>query len=259
MDIPNGALYRHRLGDQAVQRVLSGPVLGAATLQRDGGIALLGIHGKVFVRKDGTSRPILDAMECVRGTRFNDAVADSSGAVLSGTMPTAERRSMLVRVEPDGRHRVVVRDLAQSNGMSLSADERTLYHVDTRAAVLRAYDYEAGSGEPRSPRVVKRFEAAHGRPDGMAADEEGFLWVAMWGGGCVLRLEPTSGREVDRIRVPTPLTTSVAFGGDDLSDLFVTTAGGDHRAEHGALAGSVFCARPGVRGRPRRRSALEVR
>jgi D-xylonolactonase len=258
MDIPNGALHRHRPGEQAAERVLWGPVLGAATLQRDGAIALFGSQGRVLVWRDGSVETILDGIGCVGGTRFNDAIADPSGSVISGTMPTAERRSVLVRVEPDGRHRVVVRDLAQSNGMAFSEDGRTLYHVDTRAAVLRAYDYDAATGEPRSPRLVKRFDETDGKPDGMAADEEGFLWIALWGGGCVVRIDPVSGREAQRIRVATPLTSSVAFGGDGLSELYITTAGGDDRAKNGAFAGSVFGARPGVRGRPRWRSALRL-
>jgi D-xylonolactonase len=142
--------------------------------------------------------------------------------------------------------------------MALAADERSLFHVDTRDAVLRAYEYDTETGQPRSPRIVRRFDSGDGVPDGMAADEEGHLWVAMWGGACVIRVEPTSGREVSRVPVPTPLVSSVAFGGADLSDLYITTAGGDDRARLGELAGSVFRHRPGVRGAPRHRSALRV-
>jgi D-xylonolactonase len=195
-------------------------------------------------------------LACVRGTRFDDALADSTGRVLAGTMPTAVRESAVIRIEPDGSDRVVVGGLGQSNGRALGADERTLFPGDTRQAVLRAYDYDIATGEPRSGRVVRRFAAEDGVPDGMAADEEGFLWVAMWGGGCVIRIDPASGREVTRVRVPTSLTSSVAFGGDGLADLYITTAGGDDRARHGELAGSLFAARPGVRGVPRPRSAL---
>ena len=256
MDIPNGHLLRYRTGDGAAERVFSGPVLGAATLQRDGGIVLLGIHGTVFDWHGRGARVLRADLEPVRGTRFNDAIADSSGRVLSGTMPTAARASCLLRIEPDGSDRVVVRGLGQSNGMALSADERVLFHVDTREAVLRAYDYDVERGEPRSPRIVRRFDAEEGKPDGMAADEEGLLWVAMWGGGCVIRVDPTSGREVSRVHVPAPLTSSVAFGGADRSDLYVTTAGGDDRASHGELAGSLFVTRPGVRGAPLHRSDL---
>jgi D-xylonolactonase len=236
--------------------VHSGPVLGAATLQRDGGIALFGMHGVVFVWSDRSVRPVTAGLDVVRGTRFNDAIADSRGRVFGGTLPTSARASCLVRVEPDGAHRVVLRDLGQSNGMALSADERTLFHVDTRERVLCAYDYEVETGEPRSARILHRFDVEEGLPDGMAADEEGMLWVAMWGGGRVIRIDPTTGRPIDRVRVPTPLTSSVAFGGEDLTDLYVTTAGGDDRARHGELAGSLFVTRAAVRGAPRHRSAL---
>jgi D-xylonolactonase len=253
---PNGHLYRYAPLAQLSERVFAGPVLGGATLQRDGGIALFGMHGAVILWSGRGAEPIADGVAGVRGTRFNDAVADSTGRVLTGTMPTATRESMLVRIEPDGSDRVVLGGLGQSNGMVFDPDERVLFHVDTRHAVLRAYDYDLRAGQPGPARVVRRFDAKDGVPDGMAADEEGSLWVAMWGGGCVIRIDPSSGREIDRLRVPTPLTSSVAFGGPDLSDLYITTAGGDERARHGELAGSLFAACVGIRGAPRRRSAL---
>lgn len=81
------------------------------------------------------------------------------------------------------------------------------------------------------------------------------LWVALWGGGSVVRLD-SRGNEIARLRVPVPQVSSVAFGGADLSELYITTAGGDDRARYGPLAGSLFRARPGVRGLSPNRSAL---
>jgi D-xylonolactonase len=58
------------------------------------------------------------------------------------------------------------------------------------------------------------------------------------------------------VRVPTSLTSSVAFGGADSSDLYITTAGGDDRASHGELAGSLFVTRADVAGASLHRSDL---
>jgi D-xylonolactonase len=255
MDIPNGHLFRYDTRANAVSRVLEGPVLGAATLQHDGSLALLGIHGNVW-RWQGELRSLIPGIPDVRGTRFNDALADPSGRILAGTLPTADATSTLLAIEPDGSSRAVVRDLGQSNGMALSQDHHTLYHVDTRARVVRAFRYDEETGIPASPRVVAEFSEGDGVPDGMALDVEGCVWVAMWGGGCVIRLN-AKGERKEELRVPTSQVSSVAFGGPDLSDLYITTAGGDDRARHGARAGCLFVARPGVRGVARHRSVLQ--
>ena len=256
MDIPNGHLFRYDPRNDGVERVFEGPVLGAATLQKDGTIALFGIHGGIWLWRE-TRLDVVTAIPEARGTRFNDALADPSGRVLSGTMPTPARPSVVYAIEPNGRYRVVLDGLGQSNGMALSADHRTLFHVDTRATLVRACAYEVETGDARAPRVLAQFASSDGVPDGAALDEEGCLWVAMWGGGSVLRLNP-DGRVMDRARLPTPLVSSVAFGGGELSDLYITTAGGDERERNGPTAGSLFRASPGVRGVARYRSALRL-
>lgn len=63
------------------------------------------------------------------------------------------------------------------------------------------------------------------KPDGLCTDHDGGVWVALWGGGCVLRLTP-EGVVDRRVRLPVPFVTSCAFGGRDGDLLFVTTAMG---------------------------------
>ena len=254
MDIPNGHLFRLDTISGEVAHILEGPVLGASVLRRDGSLLLLGIHGEIW-RWQGEQHTRVAAVQSIRGTRFNDAIADSTGRVLSGTIPTANQSSTLYMVARDGSHRVLATCIGQSNGMALSDDERTLYHADTRAAVVRAYPYDVERGAIGSPQRVAAFAERDGVPDGMAMDEEGCLWIAMWGGGAVVRLAP-SGERVATLRVPTPLVSSVAFGGPELADLYITTAGGDNRTSNGRYAGGLFVARPGVRGAPAHRSAL---
>jgi sugar lactone lactonase YvrE len=66
-----------------------------------------------------------------------------------------------------------------------------------------------------------------GKPDGLAVDTDGCVWLAVWGAGQVWQLDPQDGRVTTRVSVPTPLTTSCAFGGARLSTLYVTTASRD--------------------------------
>ena len=148
MDIPNGHLFRYRTQVHDVARVLEGPVLGAATLQRDGRIALFGIHGGIWTWS-GDLQTVSDETAGVQGTRFNDALADPAGRVSSGTMPVAGGASALLAIEPNGATRMVMEGLGQSNGMAISADGHTLYHVDTSAGLLRSYDERHGPSRDR--------------------------------------------------------------------------------------------------------------
>ena len=255
MDIPNGRLFRFAPAGGTADEVLQGPVLGGATVQRDGGLALFGVHGAVLSWRDGTLREHLNATPGVRGTRFNDAIADPLGRVLSGSMPTGSRKSALYLFERDGTSRTAASELGQSNGMAFSADNQTLYHADTRLGVVCAYAYDAHNGVLGGRRVITEFVKADGVPDGMALDEEGCLWVALWGGGCVVRVD-AHGRRIDRISLPVRRVSSVAFGGDDLRDVYITTAGGDDRQTNGPLAGALFRTRVNTSGLPRHLSAL---
>ena len=54
-------------------------------------------------------------------------------------------------------------------------------------------------------------------------DAEGFIWSAEWYGGCVCRYDPDGTLE-RRIAVPAKQTSSLAFGGPDLRDIFITSA-----------------------------------
>jgi sugar lactone lactonase YvrE len=137
-----------------------------------------------------------------------------------------------------------------SNGLGWSPDHRTMYYIDTPTGRVDAFDYDQGTGAVSGRRPL--FEVEDGDPDGMTVDDEGFLWVALWGGGAVRRYEP-SGRPVTTVRVPVTNVTSCCFGGAFGSTLFITTSQRGLTREQLAAepgAGHVFFVDPGVSGPP---------
>lgn len=102
-------------------------------------------------------------------------------------------------------------------------------------------------------------------PDGVALDTEGKLWVAVFNGARVLRIDPASGALLSALEIPAKQVTSVAFGGADLDELYVTTAcvflpddplAADDRAKY-PDSGAVFRVTGlGVRGFPGRPARL---
>lgn len=94
---------------------------------------------------------------------------------------------------------------------------------------IYAYDYDAGVGVVSNRRVFVKVPGTEGLPDGLAVDAEGFVWSGQWYGSCVVRYDP-AGREERRLTLPAKQVTSLAFGGDDFTEIFITSA-----AESGSL------------------------
>jgi len=97
--------------------------------------------------------------------------------------------------------------------------------------------------------VIKHIDLSSypGVPDGMTIDTEGYLWIALYGGGKVLRVNPVDGEVTGQVEVPAQYTTSCTFGGSSLTTLFITTATDRSRQTTGP-DGYVFSVEAGVRG-----------
>lgn len=177
------------------------------------------------------------------GNRFNDAKADAAGRIWAGSMPlTCDRPSgAFYRLDPDGRATRIGDGYTIPNGPAIG--DGFLLHTDTALDTIFRYPVnDDGSVGPREPYI--RFEPGWGHPDGMTFDAEGCLWVACWGASCVARFD-SAGRRERIIALPASQISNVAFAGDALDRMFVTSAsdGSDE-----AQAGCLFEVDPGCRG-----------
>ena len=187
--------------------------------------------------------------------RFNDGKCDPRGRLWAGTMAlNSERKAgALYCFEANRPVRCCVAGVSISNGLAWSLDHTLMYFVDSPTQAVDVFDYDVETGEISNRRRACEIPAAMGTPDGMTIDQEGMLWVALWGGSAVTRWDPASGRLLAKIAVPATQVTSCAFGGADLKSLFITTAREGLSAEQlraQLLAGSLFMASPGVAGIP---------
>jgi sugar lactone lactonase YvrE len=193
---------------------------------RAGGFVLTNLQG-VWLW-DAAGDPVRVAHEA-DGSRLqlNDCTADSAGRLLTASIfydPGASYElGKLVRIDPDGHAAVLDEGFHLANGLGLAPDEGTLYATDSVARRIYGYDYDARSGAVRNRRVFVQVPDQEGIPDGLAVDAEGFVWSAQWYGGCIVRYDP-EGKEERRIPVPARQTSSLAFGGADRNEIFVTSA-----------------------------------
>jgi sugar lactone lactonase YvrE len=178
------------------------------------------------------------------GMTMNDCAIDSHGRCWAGAAThDGERRSQLFRLEGSSVS-VQVDGIGMSNGIGWSPDESVMYHVDSTAGTLVAWRYDAGTGDISVPRTLLTVPRDVGMPDGLAVDTDGCVWLAVWGAGQVWQLDPQDGRVMTWVSVPTPLTTSCAFGGARLSTLYVTTA----MREGDPLSGLLYAAEVPAKG-----------
>jgi sugar lactone lactonase YvrE len=187
--------------------------------------------------------------------RFNDGKCDPAGRFWAGTMAIseAEDQGSLYCLDTTLKVTCKVPGVSVSNGLAWSLDEKTMYYVDSPDRRVVAYDYERATGAIAHVRSVYDVPEGGGFPDGMAIDSDGCLWVALWDGGRVIRIDPGAGRVVDTIQMPVSRPTSCAFGGSRLDELYITSASITLTAEQRAAqphAGGVFVCRPGVQGLP---------
>ncbi len=249
VDITRGRMFRYDPATGRHEMCYEGEVVGGFTLQADGALLLFMAKGAVKTWREGALTTVVDEIADERASRFNDVIADPAGRVFGGTMTSPEHAGRLYRLDTDGRLTAVVEGVGTPNGMGFTPDRKQMYFTDTRAHTIYLFDYDRATGAiSRQRQFVKVPEVeGEGGPDGMTVDAEGHVWSARWGGHCLVRYTP-DGVEERRIAFPAKKVSSVTFGGDDYTDIYVTTAGGDHKDTDGAGAGALFRLRLGIRG-----------
>lgn len=250
-DITGGRVLRYDPASGAHEVCFEGSeMVGGFTIQVDGALLLFMARGAVKRWCEGELTTVIEDVPDERESRFNDVIADPAGRVFCGTMPVRDRRpGRLYRLDLDGALSLVLEDAGVSNGMGFTPDRRQFFHTDSIKRTITRFAYDEATGALSEPRLFTRVPEGDGLPDGMTVDAQGYIWSARWDGGCVVRYTP-NGDEVLRVPFPARRVTSVIFGGEDYTDLYVTTAGGDDRATYGPGAGALFRLRPGVRGLP---------
>lgn len=174
------------------------------------------------------------------GLRSNDGACDAAGRFWIGTMALDETPGAGALYRYDGRLQRVLDEVTLSNGIGWTRDDTRMYYIDSPVQRVDIFDFALGSGRVEDRRPFVLIDESDGIPDGLTVDDEGGVWVALYGGSCIHRYDE-SGRLDAVLEVPAENVTSCCFGGDDGRSLFVTTAAPD---------GNVYVTQPGVSGPP---------
>lgn len=185
--------------------------------------------------------------------RTNDGNVDPSGNFWIGSMEYDAKSQMgdLKRVDGNFQTHTIFRNVTISNGMDWSPNGEVFYYIDTPTRQVSRFKFDLQSASLGQELPSIDVSDSPGMPDGMCVDAEGNLWVAFWGGGQVRNFSP-EGKLLGVVTLPVSLVTNCAFGGEDLSTLYITTADASHAdfvTGSDPLAGSLFSARVKAKGR----------
>ncbi len=256
-DVVNGGVYRLAPSGDVAPVLAHRRGIGGIARHAAGGLVVSGRNVSFKSLTDDRAAVLLDSASVPGAVGFNDLTTDAAGRVYVGSLAfvvfggDAPKAGHLHRIDLDGSVHTVADGVQLTNGLGFSPDGTRLYHSDSRSDLVRVYDVrDDGSLGPW--RALARIPGE--TPDGLAVAADGSVWVALAEGGAVIVLGP-DGAERMRVPVPLPMVTSVAFGGEDLRDLYVVTGS---RGTSSERAGTVFRGRVGVPGmlRPLARVAL---
>lgn len=227
VDVEQSLVFKHQLANSQTSLVSRGLPVSGLAMNRDGRLVIAGARGIYLLSESGDVTTVLESPGngdfC-----FNDLTAAPNGKLYAGTFHwediTMLRFGRLYLIDENGSPRVVDEGIQLSNGLGLSPDNRLLYYADSVARMIYVYDVAVETGDLSNKRVLCRVPVEEGLPDGLTVDADGFVWCATWYGGQVIRFDPDGGIE-RRVKLPVKQTSSLTFGGPDLTDLYVTSGG----------------------------------
>ena len=182
-------------------------------------------HLLSFEIASGTSTVVAD-LDCARGSlRPNDGRADPWGGFWISTMGhDAEVGAGAIWRYYRSEMRRLFSGMTIPNSICFSPNGHFACFTDTPGQIVfRQYLHPAHGWPVGAPEPWLDLRPKALNPDGAVIDALGRLWLAEWGAGRVAVYD-TEAQYLGAVPVSAPNASCPAFGGTDLSVLYITTA-----------------------------------
>ncbi|NEP17454.1 MAG: SMP-30/gluconolactonase/LRE family protein [Leptolyngbya sp. SIO4C1] len=256
VDIYNYRVHRFDPATRENTHFDVGDTVGAIALTHTNQILLAQRHWLSFLDLETREVTRITAIEeDLAPNRLNDGKCDAAGRFWFGSMSANKEAASLYCYTPSGHLKQIETGLTISNGLGWSPDNQTFYLTDSPTGHIYAYDFDLESGQIEHQRVLINLSEEDFSPDGLTVDQEGCLWSVMWDGWCVVRFDP-DGQEMGRIQLPVQRPTCCTFGGEEMMQLFVTSASvglSEEEIQKSFFSGDLFGLETDVVGLPSRR------
>ena len=252
VDIVNKQIKIFSSSSTPVETIQFNQEISAVFLDQKSDLIVAARDGIFAASRDGVLETSLAPIELERTSiRTNDAKCDANGRMWVGTMAFDFTPGVAALFSFDSKVlKEVVPDLTVSNGIGWSLDKKTMYFIDSPTKRVDSFDFDIESGELRNRRPFLLLGDLDAFPDGLTTDEDGGVWVALFGGGEVRRFD-SQGTLTHIVEIPVKQVTSCCFGGGDMSELYITTAQNGMDSDsliREPLAGSLFRVKTSFKG-----------
>eukprot|EP01100_Stratorugosa_tubuloviscum_P014240 TRINITY_DN7490_c0_g1_i1.p1 TRINITY_DN7490_c0_g1~~TRINITY_DN7490_c0_g1_i1.p1 ORF type:complete len:311 (-),score=142.78 TRINITY_DN7490_c0_g1_i1:100-981(-) len=202
--------------------------VGSVVCRKQGGLLVALQSG--FAHFDIETQTIVHKNEIEPSlNRLNDGKCSPEGRFWAGSMRIDELfnppNGKLWVLDHNWDCRKALDNISISNGLAWSLDHKTMYYIDSPTLKVSAFDYDSINGNISNRRTVIQYQFGQGFPDGMTIDNQGMLWIADWDGFSVSQWNPNNGSLLQTIKIDNAKDiTSIAFGGNELQDLYITSS-----------------------------------
>lgn len=240
IDIPNGQIFQYFPESKLLNSWKYDCQIGGFSINNDGKLLLFMQEGRISLWDDGKFEDIIKSLPYVKNNRFNDVIADPVGRVFCGIMSTKEKKGSLFRLNLDNSLTIVIEKTGTSNGMGFNKNQTKFYFCDSMDCTVSEFDYDKSTGDIFNRKIifVTDFDTM-GRPDGMCVDIQDNLWIALWKGWGIIKIN-SKGELLKKIKMPVRKVTNVCFAGENYSDMYINSAGYENKKLNGDLSGSLF-------------------
>ena len=241
VSIEQGLIYQINPTSGEVQTYPTKGSVGCVALMDNGNLISAEKEGIFSINPKTRERIYLTQLESDNNLRYNDGKFDPIGRFIVGTK--SEKDYFIEKTVVKGKlfsyyngtHKVLLNDLLISNGIGFSHNGEKMYFIDSPTKKVDQYKYNLDTGEIIFEKHIVEIDG-EGVPDGMCVDLDGNIWVAEWGGRRVCKWDVNTGHMLNEILLPCSRVTSCCLGGENMDELFITTA----KNEKNILGGALF-------------------
>jgi sugar lactone lactonase YvrE len=252
-DIPGKRINALAVDDGARKTWDFPEVVGSFGLCLSGRLVVALRHRVVlFDPRTGEIADLTKSIDEPATNRLNDGKVGPDGCFWVGSMderPQREKRGALYRVTPAGAIERRSEGYAVSNGLAWSPDGRTMYHSDSTAGTVEAWDFDPSNGGMSNHRILATLTSDDGRPDGAAVDVDGNYWSAGPSAACINCLSP-QGTLLHKLAFPVPGPTMPCFAENHLYVTSLREGRSAEALERHPTLGGLFRADAPARGAP---------
>ena len=244
VDILGECFYGYDAQTGDVKKTPVGQQIGCMALCENGDL-LLALQDGVYRMDKNGGMALAHQPVALKGRRFNDGKVGPDGAFYLGTTDY-DGRGAFYRLR-DGYLEELFSPCACSNGLDWSADGTKMFYCDTPLQKIEVFDFDKQRGTLSGRRDFTEIPKEMGCPDGFCMDENDNILLGLWCGGAVIEIK-SNGEFGQRVEVPAAKASCCCFGGDQLNELFITTAAKGDEEEY-PLSGYVFALQTDRRGK----------